>query len=134
MILQFSSLITHIIPPQALLYHFSRIAGAESLRVEAFHDLLKAPPSAEPDKGFAAPCAFDLSLVSQCLSLLTPRARLSHPPTEQQHAFSQNTLYLRFRDVPDYFLAIEIEEQDFTPKFYLLVTKYVPMDFDGDCQ
>jgi hypothetical protein len=60
--------------------------------------------------------------------------RLSHLPTEQQHVFSQNTLYLRFRDVPDYFLAIEIEEQDFTPKFYLLVTKYVPMDFDGDYQ
>jgi hypothetical protein len=47
-----------------------------------------------------------------------------HTRAEQQHAFSQNALYLRFRDVPDFFLAIEIDEQDFTPKFYLLVTKY----------
>ncbi|KAL6058155.1 Mediator of RNA polymerase II transcription subunit 14 [Balamuthia mandrillaris] len=77
----------------AILDHFSRLANSESLRIEAFHYMLKGPQSSETS------------------------------PSAQQHEFSNHTIYLRFRDMSDYYLAIELDETRFTPSFYLLTTK-----------
>jgi len=40
-----------------------------------------------------------------------------------QYSFSPNTLYMRFRDACNFYLAMEIDEQDFSPKFYLIETR-----------